>query len=194
MNCSKDFAPRLRLWSTVKVGCLKYRILEPVEALAPQVVFESIWRDLDAVKVAFGDAWQQPHLPEDYSVPMTAYSVHHFSLARVRQGRTPHRPTWSNPAPGALSSSRILAKSNGRHVHWVICCRTVLPSLRSDVPLEADTTTCDKLRDNAERVLSARVVYSIRLPTNCRSGELEARRPTVGFYTLKISACENRPI
>jgi quinol monooxygenase YgiN len=42
-----------------KVGCLKYRILEPVDALAPEVVFESIWRDLDAVKVAFGDAWQQ---------------------------------------------------------------------------------------------------------------------------------------
>src|SRR5215469_11009852 len=41
-----------------KVGCLKYRILEPVDASAPEVVFESIWRDLDAVKVAFGDAWQ----------------------------------------------------------------------------------------------------------------------------------------
>ena len=42
-----------------KVGCLKYRILEPVDASAPEVVFESIWWDLDAVKVAFGDAWQQ---------------------------------------------------------------------------------------------------------------------------------------
>jgi quinol monooxygenase YgiN len=39
-----------------KAGCLKYRILEPVDASAPEVVFESIWRDLDAVKVAFGDA------------------------------------------------------------------------------------------------------------------------------------------
>src|SRR5262245_507839 len=26
-----------------KVGCLKYRILEPVDASAPEVVFESIW-------------------------------------------------------------------------------------------------------------------------------------------------------
>ena len=42
-----------------KVGCLKYRILEPIDASAPEVVFESIWRDLDAVKVAFGDAWQE---------------------------------------------------------------------------------------------------------------------------------------
>ena len=45
-------------------------ILEPVDASAPEVVFESIWRDLDAVKVAFGDAWQ-----------LTAYSVHHFLVS-----------------------------------------------------------------------------------------------------------------
>ena len=56
-----------------KVGCLKYRVLEPVDALAPEVVFESIWRDLDAVKMAFGDAWQQSHLPEGYSALMTTY-------------------------------------------------------------------------------------------------------------------------
>src|SRR5262250_243952 len=64
-----------------KAGCLKYRILEPVDASAPEVVFESIWRDLDAVKVAFGDAWQQSHLPEGYSALMTAYSVHHFLVS-----------------------------------------------------------------------------------------------------------------
>jgi quinol monooxygenase YgiN len=64
-----------------KVGCLKYRILEPADASAPEVVFESIWRDLDAVKVAFGDAWQQSHLPEGYSALMTAYSVHHFLVS-----------------------------------------------------------------------------------------------------------------
>jgi hypothetical protein len=80
MNCSKDFTSRLRLWSTVR-GCLKYRILEPIDASAPEVVFESIWRDLDAVKVAFGDAWQQSHLPEGYSALMTAYSVHHFLVS-----------------------------------------------------------------------------------------------------------------
>src|SRR5215469_13129030 len=64
-----------------KVGCLKYRILEPVDASATEVVFESIWRDLDAVKVAFGDAWQQSHLPEGYSALMTACSVHHFLVS-----------------------------------------------------------------------------------------------------------------
>jgi len=81
MNCSEDFTPRPRLWSTVRWGCLGYRILEPVDALAPEVVFESIWRDLDAVKVAFGDAWQQSHLPEGYSALMTAYAVHHFLVS-----------------------------------------------------------------------------------------------------------------
>src|SRR5262249_16892336 len=64
-----------------KTGCLKYRILEPVDASAPEVVFESIWSDLDAVKVAFGDAWQQSYLPEGYSALMTAYSVHHFFVS-----------------------------------------------------------------------------------------------------------------
>jgi quinol monooxygenase YgiN len=64
-----------------KVGCLKYRILEPVDATAPEVVFESIWRDLDAVKVAFGDAWQQSHLPEGYSALIAAHSVHHFLVS-----------------------------------------------------------------------------------------------------------------
>jgi hypothetical protein len=63
------------------MGCLKYRILEPVDPSAPEVVFESIWQDLDAVKVAFGDAWQQSHLPEGYSALMTAYSVHHFLVS-----------------------------------------------------------------------------------------------------------------
>jgi quinol monooxygenase YgiN len=64
-----------------KMGCLEYRILQPIDASAPKVVFESIWRDLDAVKVAFGNAWQQSHLPEGCSALMTAYSVHHFFVS-----------------------------------------------------------------------------------------------------------------
>jgi len=64
-----------------KKGCLKYRILEPVDASALEVVFESVWRDLDAVKEAFDDGWQQSHLPEGYSALMTAYSVHHFLVS-----------------------------------------------------------------------------------------------------------------
>jgi hypothetical protein len=52
-----------------------------VNSMAPELVFESIWLDLDAVKAAFGDAWQQSHLPEGYSALMTAYSVHHFLVS-----------------------------------------------------------------------------------------------------------------
>ena len=72
-----------------KAGCLKYRILEPVDTSAPEVVFESIWRDLDAVKVAFGDAWQQSHLPEGYSALMTACSVHHFLVSESSTTNSP---------------------------------------------------------------------------------------------------------
>jgi hypothetical protein len=50
-----------------------------VDASASEVVFESIWRDLDAIKAAFGDAWQQSYLPEGYSA--LAYSVHHFLVS-----------------------------------------------------------------------------------------------------------------
>jgi quinol monooxygenase YgiN len=64
-----------------KTGCLKYRILEPVDGSAPEVVFESLWQDLDSVKAAFGDVWQQSHLPEGYSALMTAYSVHNFLVS-----------------------------------------------------------------------------------------------------------------
>ena len=72
-----------------KAGCLKYRILEPVDASAPEVVFESIWRDLDAVKMAFGDAWQQSYLPEGYSALMTAHSVHHFLVSESSTTNSP---------------------------------------------------------------------------------------------------------
>src|SRR5262245_37730944 len=84
-GCGDELRQRVHASSAAlvnsKVGCLKYRSLEPVDASAPEVVFESIWRDLDAVKVAFGDAWQQSHLPEGYSALMTAYSVHHFLVS-----------------------------------------------------------------------------------------------------------------
>jgi hypothetical protein len=61
-----------------KAGCIRYRVLEPVDACAPEVVFESIWQDLDSIKAAFGDAWQQSYLPKGYASLMATYSVHHF--------------------------------------------------------------------------------------------------------------------
>jgi quinol monooxygenase YgiN len=64
-----------------KAGCLGYRILEPIDASAAEVVFESIWRDLDAVKAGFGEAWQQSYLPEGYAALMTACSVNHFLVS-----------------------------------------------------------------------------------------------------------------
>ena len=49
-----------------KAGCLGYRILEPVDASAPEVVFESIWRDLDAVpSEQFISASRRSSCPKD---------------------------------------------------------------------------------------------------------------------------------
>jgi quinol monooxygenase YgiN len=81
-GCRDELLRRFRSSSAAlvnsKAGCIGYRILEPIDASAAEVVFESIWKDIDAVGVAFGDAWQQSYLPEGYSALMTAYSVHHF--------------------------------------------------------------------------------------------------------------------
>ena len=93
MNCSKDFTLRLRLWSTAKWDALNIEFSSQVDASAPEVVFESIWGDLDAVKAAFGDPWQQSHLPEGYSALMTAYSVHHFLVSESSTtGQFPSEP------------------------------------------------------------------------------------------------------
>jgi hypothetical protein len=81
MNCSENFTPRLRLWSTVRRDVLNIEFSNQWTRRRSEVVFESVWRDVDAVKEAFGDGWQQSYLPEGYSVLITAYSVHHFLVS-----------------------------------------------------------------------------------------------------------------
>ena len=84
-GCRKELLQKFHSSSAAlvssKAGCLGYRVLEPLETSAREVVFESIWRDLDAVKVAFGNAWPQSHMPEGYSALMTTHSVHHFLVS-----------------------------------------------------------------------------------------------------------------
>jgi quinol monooxygenase YgiN len=84
-GCRDELLRRFRSSSAAlvnsKSGCLGYRILEPADAAAPEVVFESIWQDLDAVKAAFGDAWRESYLPEGYAALITACSVHHFLVS-----------------------------------------------------------------------------------------------------------------
>jgi quinol monooxygenase YgiN len=103
-GCRDDLLQRFHSSSAAlvnsKEGCLKYRILEPVDASAPEVVFESIWRDLDAVKMTFGDAWQQSHLAEGYSALMTAYSVHHFLVSEERAASQLRQRQRRSRAPG----------------------------------------------------------------------------------------------
>ena len=45
------------------------------------VVFASIWQDLDAVKVRFGQDWQVSFLPPGYEDMIEECSVHHLDMA-----------------------------------------------------------------------------------------------------------------
>ena len=44
------------------------------------VVFTSVWRDLDAVKARFGDAWRQSFLPPGYEDLIEECSVRHIDV------------------------------------------------------------------------------------------------------------------
>ena len=46
-----------------------------------QMVFASIWRDLDAVKDRFGDAWQSSFLPPGYEDLIADCSVTHIDVS-----------------------------------------------------------------------------------------------------------------
>ncbi|NNE12164.1 MAG: antibiotic biosynthesis monooxygenase, partial [Ilumatobacter sp.] len=45
-----------------------------------QVLFASVWRDLDAVQARFGDDWQRSFLPEGYEALIETCSVRHIDL------------------------------------------------------------------------------------------------------------------
>lgn len=41
------------------------------------VIFVSVWKDLDAVKLKFGDDWQESFLPEGYEELIESCSIRH---------------------------------------------------------------------------------------------------------------------
>ncbi|WP_171212821.1 antibiotic biosynthesis monooxygenase [Ruegeria sp. HKCCA5426] len=41
------------------------------------VMFVSVWNDLDAVKLRFGDSWQESYLPEGYEELIETCSIRH---------------------------------------------------------------------------------------------------------------------
>lgn len=46
------------------------------------VVFTSVWRDLDAVKVRFGETWQDSFLPPGYEELIEECSVRHVNVGK----------------------------------------------------------------------------------------------------------------
>lgn len=58
------------------------------ESLASgEMMFVSIWEDLDAVKANFGEDWEQSYLPAGYAELIESYSVRHveFDGRLIRQ-------------------------------------------------------------------------------------------------------------
>ena len=45
------------------------------------VVFVSVWKDLAAVKVRFGDDWQVSYMPEGYDELIDECSVRHIDMS-----------------------------------------------------------------------------------------------------------------
>ena len=52
-----------------------------VENDGNEVIFASMWRDMDAVKDRFGDDWQSSYLPAGYEDLIEECSVRHFDLS-----------------------------------------------------------------------------------------------------------------
>ncbi len=46
-----------------------------------QLLFTSVWKDLDAVKRRFGEDWQQSYLPEGYADLIEQCSVQHVDIS-----------------------------------------------------------------------------------------------------------------
>lgn len=47
-----------------------------------QLVFASLWKDLDAIKQRFGEDWQDSFLPEGYGEMIEEHSIRHIDLSR----------------------------------------------------------------------------------------------------------------
>jgi hypothetical protein len=71
-----------------KLGLLAYSIYEPADRDNAGVIFESVWRDLEDVKRAFGEHWREPHLPDGYAAIIDRCSVEHYEVRSNCLGQT----------------------------------------------------------------------------------------------------------
>ena len=63
-----------------KPGNLGYFFGENVTSDGNDLVFISVWKDLDSIKAYFGDDWEQSYLPEGYEEIIDHCSVKHVEF------------------------------------------------------------------------------------------------------------------
>ena len=63
-----------------KPGNLGYFFGSNLSADENDLVFISVWEDLESIKSLFGDAWEESFLPEGYDEIIAAHSIRHVEF------------------------------------------------------------------------------------------------------------------
>ena len=63
-----------------KPGNLGYFFGENILSDGNDLVFISVWKDLDSIKSHFGDDWEKSYLPEGYEEIIEACSIKHIEV------------------------------------------------------------------------------------------------------------------
>ena len=61
-----------------KPGNLGYLFGEDISSAEDDLVFISVWESLDAIKLRFGDSWQESYLPEGYEDMIESCAIKHI--------------------------------------------------------------------------------------------------------------------
>ena len=62
-------------------GNMGYFFGKESSASDESIIFASVWKDLDAIKLRFGDEWRDSFLPEGYGALIESCSVRHIDLS-----------------------------------------------------------------------------------------------------------------
>lgn len=61
-------------------GNLGYFFGENITSTGSDLVFISVWKDLESIKSLFGDAWEASYLPEGYEEIIESCSIKHIEF------------------------------------------------------------------------------------------------------------------
>ncbi|MFC3612523.1 antibiotic biosynthesis monooxygenase family protein [Lutimaribacter marinistellae] len=85
-GCAAELIRKFRVTSAEVVrghpGNRGYFFGQGIETDKDYVVFTSVWRDLEAVKARFGDAWQEAFIPPGYEDLIDECSIRHIDVAQ----------------------------------------------------------------------------------------------------------------